>query len=206
MQRAQLCPDNAVGHLGRSAHRRTEAAVDPGDQPFTVEELRVAKKTLRDEPRMLDKIVGGVDHAGNENLVLGNFHRLHVLPFVVVPRIGRLNADRLRYRLERDVDDPGERQIVRVRAFVIAPADVQPHAIGGQARCGRIEHGDIAFRDPASKFIIREMPVLIVARGGEIRGIDLQQESRLHDGAIFGLHHAGQSGQVGILARVMQVA
>ena len=56
-----------------------------------------------------------------------------VLPFVIVARIGGLDADGLRARLERQVDDLQQRQIVGVRAFVVAPADMQPHPVGGQA-------------------------------------------------------------------------
>ena len=78
---------------------------------------------------MLDEVRGRVDDAGNQNLVLGNIDVLEILPFVVVARIGGFDADRLRARLEGDVDDLGQRQVVGVRPLVVAPADVQPHAV-----------------------------------------------------------------------------
>ena len=34
--------------------------------------------------------------------------------------------------LKAMIDDLQQRQVVGVRAFVVAPADVQPHPVGGQ--------------------------------------------------------------------------
>jgi hypothetical protein len=64
---------------------------------------------------MLDEIVGRVDDAGNQDLVVRNPDRLEVFPFVIVTRIGGLDADCLRPRFEGDVDDFQKRQIVGVR-------------------------------------------------------------------------------------------
>jgi hypothetical protein len=44
---------------------------------------------------MLDEIRGRVDDARNQNFVVGNIDVLQILPFVVVARIGGLDADRL---------------------------------------------------------------------------------------------------------------
>ena len=116
---------------------------------------------------------------------------VEILPFVVVARIGGFDADRLRARLEGEVDDLRERQIVGVRPFVVAPADVQPHAVGRQALGRGIERGDVALGDLA-ELVVGEMPVLVVARRGEIGRVDLQDEAGLDDRPVFGLHRVGE--------------
>jgi hypothetical protein len=63
---------------------------------------------------VLDEVRRRVDDAGNENLVFRDIDGLQIFPFVVVAWIGGFDADRLRARLERDVDDLGQRQIMGV--------------------------------------------------------------------------------------------
>jgi hypothetical protein len=53
--------------------------------------------------------------------------------------------------------------------------------------------------------MVTEMPILVVPRRGEIGSIDLQQEARSHNSAIFGLHHVGERRHIGVFGRVMQV-
>src|SRR5579884_2877179 len=101
-----------------------------------------------------------------------------------MPRIGGFNADRANACLKRDVDDLGQWQIVSVRSLVIAPADVQPHAVRRQTRNRRVERRDVAFGDLGAEFIVAEVPVLIVARRAEIWRIDLQYEPGLDNGAV----------------------
>ena len=142
---------------------------------------------------------------GMRILSSGIFICLEVFPFVIVTRVGGLDADCLRPRLEGYVDDFQQRQIVGVRAFVIAPADVQPHAVGRQTGSRRIERGDVALGDFFPEFVVGEMPVLIVARRAEVGGVDLQQKSRFDDGGVFMPHHVGQRGDIGVFVRIMQV-
>jgi hypothetical protein len=47
--------------------------------------------------------------------------------------------------------------------------------------------------------------VLIVARGAEVGRIDLQHEAGLDDRLVLGLHHVCERGDVGVLARIVQV-
>ena len=130
---------------------------------------------------------------------------LEIFPFVVVARIGGLDADRLHPRLERDVDDLGHRQIVGVRPFVIAPADVQPHAVGRQPFDRAVERGDIALGDFAAEFVVGQVAVLVVAARAEIGAVDLQHEAGFDDGAVFDFQHFGERVDVGFFGRVMQV-
>ena len=143
---------------------------------------------------MLDKIRGRVDDTRNKDLIVGNFDRLEIFPFVIVARISGLDADCLRPCFESDINNLYQRQIVGVRTFVIARTDVQPHAVSGKA-CGRgVEQRNIAFGNFAEELIVGEMSILVVSRRGEIGSVYLQQEARSHNGAIFGLHHVGEGG------------
>ena len=82
---------------------------------------------------------------------------------------------------------------------------MQPHAVGGQAFDRRVEHRDVAFGDLAAEFVVGEVPVLVVARRTEIGRIDLQHKAGFDDGAVFDFEHLGERGEVGVLARIMQI-
>ena len=92
-----------------------------------------------------------------------------------------------------------QRQVGAVRAFVVAPADVQPHAVGRQAFDRAVERRDVALGDLVAEFVVGQVAVLVVAARAEIGAVDLQHEARLDDGAVFGLHHLGQRVDVGLL-------
>ncbi len=60
-----------------------------------------------------------------------------------------------------------------MRPLVIAPADVQPHAVGRQALDRGIERGDVALGDAVAELVVSKMAVLVVARRAEIGRVDL---------------------------------
>ena len=101
----QFCPNDAVGHLRFSEHRGAKTAIDPGNEPFAVDDSRIAADALRYQARMLNKIRRRVDDTGNKNLVVGNFDRLEIFPFVIVARISGLDADRLRLGFESGINN-----------------------------------------------------------------------------------------------------
>src|SRR2546430_16587175 len=78
---------------------------------------------------MLDEVRRRVDDTRNENLVFGNLDVLQIFPFMVVAWIGGFDADRLRARPECDVDDFRHRQGAGLRALVVAPPRMPPHAV-----------------------------------------------------------------------------
>src|SRR5947199_6448486 len=170
----QFCPDDAVGHLWLSEHRGAKTAVDPSDEPFAIDDFRIAADALRYQAWMLDKIRGRVDDTRNKNLIVGNFDRLEIFPFVIVARISGLDADCLRPCFESDINNLYQRQIVGVRTFVIAPADVQPHAVSRKARGRGVEQRNIAFGNFAEELVVREMSILVVSRRCKIGSVYLQ--------------------------------
>ena len=151
------------------------------------------------------KFVVELIDAGNEDLVVGNLDFFEVFPFVIVPRVGGLDRERLRVRLEGERQDFLKRQVEAVRAFVVAPADVQAHAVGGQPFGRGIERGDVAFGDVFQKLVVAEMPVLVVARRTEVGGVDLQHKARFHDRFVFMPHHVGERADISLLVRVVEV-
>ena len=123
---------------------------------------------------------------------------------MVVAWIGGFDADRLRARPEGDVDDFRQRQVVSVRSLVVAPADMQPHAVGRQTSRRSIERFDVALGD-LTELVVAQVPVLIVARRGEVGRIDLQDEAGFNDRSILGLDHVRERRHVGVLGRIVQV-
>ena len=79
-----------------------------------------------DQFRMLDVVGAGVDDAGDQHLVVRDLRIAPHRPFMRMPRIGRLERDRLRLRLQDDRQHLLQRNVEVVRAFVVAPAQMQP--------------------------------------------------------------------------------
>ena len=127
-----------------------------------------------------------------------------ILPLVLVPRIGAFEAERLRPALEADVGDLGERDVVRVRPLVIPPADVEPHAVRGQALGRGVEEGHVALGD-AAELVVGLVAILVVARRAEVGAIDLQHKTGRDDGAVFGLHRLGERRDIGVLVLVVEI-
>jgi hypothetical protein len=76
---------------------------------------------------MLNEIGRRIDDPGDKDLVLRNFLVAQILPLMSVPGIGRFKRQAGRSRPHRDIKGLGQRDVVGVRAFVIAPAEVHAH-------------------------------------------------------------------------------
>src|SRR5262245_25583369 len=57
----------------RIADESAEAAIGAGDHVLLADDLRILLEALRHEPRMLDDVGEGVDHAGDQRLAVGQF-------------------------------------------------------------------------------------------------------------------------------------
>ena len=83
--------------------------------------------------RMLDEIAGGLHHAGDQQHVLRQRMFLERLVFMRVARIGELDRQRADLGLIERRQNGGERHVVDMRAFPVAVADMQPHAVARNA-------------------------------------------------------------------------
>ena len=187
-----------------AAHERPEAAIHAGDHAVSTNDVGVAADPLRDQSRVFNKVRGGIDHAWNQDLLVWNLDRLQVLPFVLVTRVGAFETQRLRAGLEANIDDLAEREVVGVRALVVAPANMKPHRILGDSDGRRIEGFDVAFRN-LTEFVIGEVTVLVVARGTEIGGVDLQQKAGRDNRLVLNAHHLGERLQISGLVGIVQI-
>ena len=78
---------------------------------------------------MFDVVAHTVDDAGHDDLVIGQFPGFEDPPFMGVARIGGFHQQALGFGLHHHVENVLKRDIEMMGAFVIAPADMHPHAI-----------------------------------------------------------------------------
>ena len=79
---------------------------------------------------MFDIIGRCIDHPRQQELVVGKRKIPPNGPFVGVTRVCGLEGDALRLYAKNDPDDLGERDVVGVRAFVVAPTHMNPDHAG----------------------------------------------------------------------------
>src|SRR5262249_34587285 len=97
---AQLGPDDLRLDLIRRHGKGTKVAVRPGDDVLLTHDLGIAHQPLRHQLQVFDKVGGGVQHAGNEDLLLGELDVPEHGPLVFVAGIGAFKEDGLGARLE----------------------------------------------------------------------------------------------------------
>ena len=71
------------------------------------------------------------DHARNEHLAFGQPHLFEYSEFMGVAGIGRFQRQHGGPGVQHDVDDVGQGNVAVMGPFVIAPAQVHPHPLGG---------------------------------------------------------------------------
>ena len=108
--------DHQTDDLATWLSRPTTKLVTVGDESWL--------DPLRDQFRVLDKIGRRIEAARHQDRIVGDFLALQILPFMRMAGISGLEQQRLRPRLDRDVEHRGERDVVGVRPLVIAPANV----------------------------------------------------------------------------------
>ena len=79
---------------------------------------------------MFDVVGRGIDDTGDEIHVRRQAMTLEVAVFVLVARIRHRDHQRANMRLVQLRQNRFERNVVIVRSLVIAPAHVQPYAVG----------------------------------------------------------------------------
>ncbi len=90
-----------------------------------------------------------------------------------------------------------------MRAFVIAPADVDAHLFGGQIGQRVVQRLDMGVGD-LDEVGVGKVGEQHVPRQRQIGAVELQVEPGGDDGFVFRLHGVGQRGQIG-LARGIEI-
>src|SRR5215831_13740954 len=110
-----------------------EAAIDAGDDVLGSHHARVLHDAVRHQLGMLDEVRGGIDHARDDDLAVGQLHILPHFPFVAVAGVRAGKRQRLRPSFEHDVDDVLQRHVLVVGTLGRGPANVHAHALGGMS-------------------------------------------------------------------------
>ena len=89
-----------------------------------------------------------------------------------------------------------------MRAFIIAPADMYPDLLLGQAVQRMIQRGNMAVRN-RDKFIITEISKQHMTRQGKVRAVKLKVKTRINNRFIFCPHYLRQRVQIMLAAGVI---
>src|SRR5262245_12240816 len=122
---AQLGPDNLRFNLICRPGKGAKAAISPGNDVLLAHDFGIAHQSLCHQLRMLDKVSGGVQHPGDEDLIPGWLDIPEHRPLVFVAGIGAFKGDGLGARLQHNMQNILERNVAVMRPFVVAPAQVQ---------------------------------------------------------------------------------
>src|SRR5258705_6169861 len=145
-QDTQLGPHDALLDELR-AGEGAEAAVHAGEHARAIaDRLGGGHDAVGHDLRMLDDVGRGVDDARHEQHAVGQGMAAEGSQLVLVPRARQRQRERADLRAVDDRQQRLQRHIVGVRPVVVAPAEVQADAIGGEPprrprECGRREGG-----------------------------------------------------------------
>ena len=131
---------------------------------------------------MLDEVRGGIDHARDDDLAVGQLHVLPHFPFVAVAGVRAGKRQRLRPSFENDVDDVLQRHVLVVGTLGRGPANVHAHALGRDVSDRVVERLDES-GDHLAEFFQAQMGKHHVAAERQVRTVELQHEASVHDGA-----------------------
>src|SRR5262249_18735758 len=92
---------------------------------------------------MLDKVGGRIDDPGDEQHVRRHRMAANVRGFVLMPRIGEFDTEGADLRAVEQWKQRGERNIVSMRSFPVAPAHVQSKLLARYVRPGAIDGLDV---------------------------------------------------------------
>ena len=202
--RRELEPDDRLDHpfaVGEGA----EAAVGGRDDALAVADRRHRLgDAARDHLRMLDEIAGGLDHAGDEDHVLGERHLPERIVFVRMARVGELDRERADPRLIERRQNLRERDVVDVRAFPVAVAHMQPHALARDALDALVDRGNMQLAG-LDEIGLGEVAIHHGAVHREVGGVDLQDQAGFRDRPVFLAHLARDGIEIGLLRIVIGI-
>src|SRR3989442_1320784 len=201
---AQLRPRHALLDELR-AREGAEATVHAGEHARAVaDRLGDGGDAIGDDLRMLDDVRRGVDDAGHEQHAGGQRVAAQRLQLVLVARARERQRERADLCAIDDRQQRLQRHVVRVRPVVVAPAEVQANAIGGQPRDRLVDGVDVQGDGPQEAV---ERLVLEEARAlhGQVRAVELQHEAARHDQLVFLAHLARERLHIALVGAVVGV-
>src|SRR5262245_26643567 len=152
---------------------------------------------------MLDDVRRRVDDSGDKYLLSRESHVLPHLPLVLVAPVGPYDGQGGRPPREQHVDNVSEWYVVVVWRLTGTPADVHADVLRCNITGGGVERLDILGHYCAE---LRDREIRKPgAAQGEVRAVELQEETGLDDGVVLPLHHLCHGFQVGLSARVVSV-
>ena len=116
--------------------------------------------------------------------------------------IGRLDYQRLRLRLHQDRCDLAEIDIVVVRTFVIAPADMDAAHFGRDIAQRVVQHLDMK-RGALEEVGLAQLLEAGVVRHRQIGAIELQHKAGTDDRLVLLLHRRGDCFDIGLVRGVV---
>ena len=174
---------------GSQSHHRPESAIGSGHDSLATDHLGESKDSLADDLGVLDEIRRRIETTRDDQLVARKREVAPEPPFVGVSRVRALETQAGGSRREDDLGDLLEGDVMVVWPFVVAPANVHAHAVGGDPSDRCVQHFDVHARH-VLEFLEVEPRVLRMPRHGEVGAIDLEHEARSDDRLVF----AGERG------------
>ena len=154
---------------------------------------------------MLDEIGQRIDHAGDDDLIIVERQILQTAVLVRVARIGERQHEAAHLGLTDGRQHLGQGHVAVVRAFVVAPAGVQPHHLARHVDERVVDRRHHAFHE-ADELAQRAVLIGDVPLHREVRRVDLQHEAVSDDGLVFHLQCAAECREIGVLGVVPRIA
>jgi hypothetical protein len=173
-----------------------EAAVGAGDHASRIaQRARRLLDPLRDHLRVLDVVGRRVDHAGHQHPVVGYTELRQRTVLVRVARIRHRQHQPADARAHQRRPQRLERDVAGVRPLVVAPAQVQPHALARNAGERAVQRVDRRL-DEVEELGLRAVGEERVALHREVRRVDLQHVPRRHGRLVLGAQRLGDRADV----------
>ena len=180
----ELHPDDLFRHVFATSER-AETAIRSGDHPLPVTDHRHSlPEPPSDKFGMLDKIRGGVENAGHQQHVWRQRVIAQCVVFVLMPGIGELDRECPDIGTVQLGQDGRHRNVMDMRPVTVAPADVEPDALAGDALDPQIDSRGMQFELP-EEFSFPHMREKPMSLHRQIRGVALKDHASVVDRAIL---------------------
>jgi hypothetical protein len=187
------------------AREGSEAAVRRRDDPRLVPDgVDGLTDPVGDDLGMLHVVRRRVDHAGQEQHPVGQGMPREDFVLVLMTGVGERNRERAHLRAVEERQHGREIHVMRVRAVVVPPADVEPDAVGRDVRDRLVDRLDVQrhhLLESLERIVLEEADAL----HREVRTIHLQHEPARVDQLVLLLDLAGERHHVALVGVVVRV-